>query len=120
MKTFSAARIIFLGVFLSAAAHLQAQPVETPIIQLINEMADKPENHQSIAAYYKTMAEEARAKAAMHEEMKTTYGHDHQTMKNQAASTLTGPHCDRLIELSLAEAEEYEALAALHAGESAE
>ena len=120
MKQFSAARIIFLGAVLTVTAHLQAQPAEAPIIQLINEMADKPENHQSISTYYKTKAAEARAEAEMHKTMKSTYKHDHAQFKGMPAAQSTDAHCDRLMELSLAEAEEYEALAALHDAEAAQ
>lgn len=119
MKTFNAHRILFLGTILFAALHANAQPEEAPIIQLINEMADKPEHHLSIARYYKTMAEEARAEAEMHKSMKASYGHDHASMKGQAGG-MTAAHCDRLMELSLASAEEYEALAALHEEEAAQ
>lgn len=120
MKTFSKTRIIFLGAILAASVYLQAQTEEAPIIQLINEMAEKPENHQSISTYYKTMAAEARAEAEMHKTMKSTYKHDHAQFKGMPAAQSTDAHCDRLIELSLAEAAEYEALAALHDAEAAQ
>lgn len=109
------ARIVLIGATLTAAMQLQAQPEESEIMQLITEMADKPENHQSIARYYQAKAEEARAEAELHKEMKETYSHSHAVMKGVAAPQATGAHCDRLIELSLEAAEEFEALAAAHA-----
>ena len=118
MKTFQVCRIIAIGVMLTGAVSVSAQAAEDPIIALINSMADRPENHQAIATYYETKAEEAREEAAMHEAMKKTYRHDHLQMKGQPASGMTDAHCDRLIELSLASAEEYEAFAALHAAEA--
>lgn len=109
------ARIILIGATLTAAMNLQAQPEESDIMQLIADMADKPENHAAIARYYQAQAEEARAEAELHKEMKETYSHSHAVMKGGAAPAVTSAHCDRLIELSLEAAEEFEALAAAHA-----
>ena len=109
------ARILLIGATLTTAMQLQAQSEESDIMQLITDMADKPANHQSISSYYQAKAEEARAEAAMHREMKETYSHSHAVMKGVAAPAATGAHCDRLIELSLETAEEFEALAAVHA-----
>jgi len=115
MKLFNAHQILLLGAILVAAVHVNAQPEEAPIIQLINEMADKPENHQAIASYYRTMATNARAEAGMHRTMKESYSHSHATLKGQPGARMTASHCDRLIELNMSAAAEFDALAALHA-----
>lgn len=44
-------------------------------------MADKPENHLAIAAYYRTLAGDALAEAEKHKAMRNTYRHDHQKFK---------------------------------------
>ena len=114
MKTMNTLQALLVVASLTLAGYVGAQPAETPIIQLITEMADKPENHQAIAEYYRTMASNARAEAESHRTMKETYSHSHASMKGQPASRMTASHCDRLIELNLAAAEEFDALAALH------
>ena len=115
MNIFKSHRVLLMGAILAASFHINAQPEDAPIIELINSMADKPENHLAIANYYKQMAEEARAEAAMHEAMKTAYSHDHGfEMKGQPPGKITEAHCNRLIKLAEETAAEYEALAALH------
>ncbi|MDA1372690.1 MAG: hypothetical protein O2971_18300 [Proteobacteria bacterium] len=118
MKVFTATRIIILGAIFSAGVSVLAQSDDAAIMQLISELANKPENHQSIAAYYKTKAEEARTIAGMHTEMKISY-HDHRSGRLSGLAAASVAHCNRLIELNNSAAGEYEALAALHEGEAA-
>lgn len=112
--------IILMAALFVFAAPLHAQPVEEPIVKLLNEMSEKPEHHLAIAVYYRTLAAEARTEAKKHEAMRNTYQHDHQRLKTgMPARQSMRRHCDRLIELHRETANEYEELAKLHEAEAA-
>ena len=97
-----------------AQAQAQTQPAEEPIMELLNSMADKPEDHKAIADYYRKKAGEAREEASLHEKMKDKYRHSHGQMKGMAAGKSTQKHCERVIKLQQSVAEEYDVLAELH------
>jgi len=103
-----------LMISFQTQAQTQAQVAEAPIMELLNSMADKPEDHRAIADYYRKMADKAREQASLHEKMKDKYRHSHAQMKGMAAGTATQKHCDRVIKLQQSVAEEYDALAELH------
>lgn len=103
-----------VALVVSFQSHAQMQTAEAPIMELLNRMADKPEDHLAIADYYKKMAIKAREEAGLHEKMKQTYQHSHAKMKGQAMGNTMKKHCERVIELQQSAAEEYEALADLH------
>lgn len=114
MKPFNVVFAFFIAAVLAAPFQAHAQTEEAPIIELLNSMADKPEQHQAIAAYYRKMASKARAEVSFHENMKGTYRHSHARLKGQPAGRATEKHCNRMIDLQQSMAEEYEALAELH------
>lgn len=111
--------ILLLSAMFAVAAPAFSQRAEEPLLKLLNDMADKPQNHLAIATYYRTLAAEARVEVEKHKAMNTRY-HNHAEFKSGA---LTGRamsrHCDRLIELQTATANEYEELAKLHETEAA-
>ena len=121
MKALTASWIILLTAILATAAPVFAQTLEEePIVKLLSNMAEKPEHHQAIAVYYRTLASEARAEAEKHTAMRSTYGHDHQQFKSgRGTGQSMSRHCDRLIQNYQSITEEYEALAKLHETESA-
>lgn len=62
MKSVKASWVIMLCAIFAIAVPVHAQqPAEEPIVKLLNDIADKPENHLAIAAYYRTLAGEALA-----------------------------------------------------------
>lgn len=97
-----------------AQAQAQTQPAEEPIMELLNSMADKPEDHKAIADYYRKKAGEAREEASLHEKMKDKYRPSHAQMKGMAAGKSTQKQSERVIKLQQSVAEEYDALAELH------
>jgi flagellar biosynthesis/type III secretory pathway protein FliH len=88
--------------------------VSTPIEKLISEIADKPEQHQAIANYYKEKIAEANKELAMHIKMRKAYEVGY--VKNQDAVVSMRNHCDKLISNVESNIKEYEALVAKHEG----
>lgn len=91
---------------------IAADTNSTPIEKLILEMADKPEQHQAIANYYKDKIVEEKSDLAMHIKMREAYEVGH--VKNQTAMAGMRSHCDKLISNAESNIKEYEALAAAH------
>ncbi|MAC33768.1 hypothetical protein [Parahaliea mediterranea] len=115
MKPSNIAFALLFAATLAAPFQLHAQATdEAPIMELLDTMAEKPEQHQAIADYYRKMAAEARNEASLHEKMKGTYRHSHAKFKGQPAGQATERHCKRVVELQQSMAEEYDALAELH------
>jgi len=111
--------IILLSAVFAVAAPVFSQPAEEPLMRLLNDMADKPQNHLAIATYYRTLAAEARVEVEKHKAMNTSY-HNHAQFKSGAGTGQSmSRHCDRLIELQQSTANEYEELAKLHEAEAA-
>lgn len=106
--------IVAVALAVSFQTQAQTQPAEEPIMELLNRMADNPEEHRAIADYYRKMASKAREEADLHEQMKGKYQHSHAQMKGTAAGKATQKHCERVIKLQGSVAEEYDALAELH------
>tara|TARA_R110001583_G_scaffold2388_7_gene17371 strand:- start:1320 stop:1682 length:363 start_codon:yes stop_codon:yes gene_type:complete len=114
MKPINIISALLLAVIVVAPFQLHAQTDETPIMELLNNMADKPEHHQAIADYYRKMASEARDQAGLHEKMRRTYRHSHAKFKGQSAGQATKQHGKRVIDMQQSIAAEYDALAELH------
>jgi hypothetical protein len=118
MKIVKTLSIIFLSALLASVFYVHAEPATPSIEALLNEMAEKPEHHQAISTYYRTLAADARAEAEKHKTMQSTYRHSHSKLKGQGAGRAMADHCERLTQLQLSVAEEYEALAELHEKEA--
>lgn len=91
---------------------IAADTNSTPIEKLISEMADKPEQHQAIANYYKDKILEEKKDLAMHIKMRKAY--EVGSYRNQTVMAGMGNHCDKLISNAESNIKEYEALAAAH------
>jgi len=115
MKSLNVISALLLAVAMTTSFQLHAQTDETPIMELLSNMADKPEQHQAIADYYRKMADEARAEASLHKQMKDTYRHSHAKLKGLPAGHATEKHCMQIAAMQQSMAEEYDALAELHA-----
>jgi hypothetical protein len=120
MKTVKVACVIMFLTLVAATAAASAQAsaqqgAQAPIVKLLNEIADSPEQHLAVATYYRTLASDALAEAEKHRAMRDAYRHNHQRFKTGAAAGQSlQQHCNRLIELHEAAAREYEELAMLH------
>lgn len=111
--------IILLSAVFAIAAPVFAQPADEPLMKLLNDMADKPQNHLAIATYYRTLAAEARTEVEKHKAMNTRY-HNHAEFKGgPSTGQAMARHCKRIIDLQQATADEYEQLAKLHETEAA-
>lgn len=76
------------------------------------EMAAKtPADHRNLAKHYEDMAAEARDKANMHRKMAQDYRKEGGAIVSKLHFD---EHCDALVKMFLAEAEEYDALAKAH------
>jgi hypothetical protein len=120
MKTATASCVIMFLTLLAATAVASPQhSAQAPIVKLLNEIADSPDQHLAVATYYRTLAGEALAEAEKHRAMRDAYRHSHQRFKGGAAAGQTlQQHCNRLIELHEEAAREYEELAKLHETEA--
>jgi len=112
--------MVLVAALFVATSPVHAQPVEEPIVKLLNDMSEKPEHHLAIATYYRTLAAEALTEVEKHGAMRNTYRHDHHRLKTgMPARRSMKRHCDRLIKLHRETAREYEELAKLHEAEAA-
>lgn len=111
MKLLNVMQALFLTVIISLPVFVVAEPLETPIEKLISELAEKPEHHQAIAAYYHQKAEAAKKELAEHRAMRPSYK---AFSKDKALTMSMTAHCDRLISASEAIVKEYESLAKEH------
>lgn len=76
--------------------------------------AKTPEDHQKLAAYYRDMAEEAKANAAEHEKILAAYNQNPSTHPLAKAAGGPAEHCRTLIRLFNDEAKEDLAMADQH------
>ncbi len=76
--------------------------------------AKTPEDHQKLAAYYRDMAEEAKANAAEHEKILAAYNQNPSTHPLAKAAGGPAEHCRTLIRLFNDEAKEDLAMAEQH------
>lgn len=106
--------LFFLVTALAVSIQAQSQITETPILELLSKMADKPKDHKAIADYYQKLAAQARKEAGLHEKIKENYRLRYQKMKDVTVGSKQKIHCDRIIKLQISVAEEYESLAELH------
>lgn len=120
MKPMKTSWIVLVATLFVVTVPAHAQPVEEPpIVKLLNEMSEKPEQHLAIAVYYRTLAADALTEAQKHEAMRNAYRRDQRFRSGAPASRQIARHCDRLIELHRETAREYEELAKLHDAEAA-
>jgi hypothetical protein len=114
---------VLLGAFLSLAALGAVSPARgddthpkltSKQVRSLIATAKTPEDHQKLAAYYRDMAEEAKANAAEHERILAAYNRNPST--HPAAKAAGGPaeHCRTLIRLYNDEAKEDLAMADQH------
>jgi hypothetical protein len=82
--------------------------------QLVIETADSPADHAALAKHYRAKAAEARAEAARHEKMASTY----YLWNKRTGVDQMGRHCKKIAANSMSSAAEYDALAELHDAES--
>ena len=76
--------------------------------------AKTPEDHQKLAAYYRDMAEEAKANAAEHEKILAAYNQNPSTHPLAKAAGGPAEHCRTLIRLFNDEAKQDLAMAEQH------
>ena len=111
MKIVKIVTSLLLSIALSLPMIVQAGSQDDDIVKLVSELADKPEQHQAIAKYYKERAAEAKAEADHHRAMKKAYiGNS----KAPGANASMNAMCDDLISSAEAEAKTYSALASEH------
>lgn len=105
---------VFSAVLVLPMFSVAAENVSTPIEKLISEIADKPDQHQAIANYYKEKIAEANQELVMHTKMRKAYEVGY--VKSQDAMVSMRKHCDKLISNAEANIKVYEALVAEHEG----
>ncbi len=110
MKSTNIKSALFLAVVLTLPTFAVAATVETPIEKLISELADKPEQHQAVATYYREKAAAAKKDLAEHEAMKPAY----KAFSKDTTSVKMQSHCDRMIQADKTLIKEYESLAEMH------
>lgn len=117
------ARRVLLCLFVSLPVISMAEPAlisaaQVDIDQLIADLPTKPENHQIIAAYYKSEADQAKKQIERHQSLKKSYINITKNLTNAPGSLnkYAGMqrHCDRLISAFETEASEYEQMAKEH------
>lgn len=111
MKISKIVTSLLLGAALSLPMFVQAGSQDDDIVKLVSELADKPEQHQAIAKYYKEQAAEAKQAAEHHRAMKKAYVAN---VKATGAAASMNAMCDELIASSEAAAKAYSALASEH------
>ncbi|WP_018416564.1 hypothetical protein [Teredinibacter turnerae] len=112
-------KIPILGVLLCSTFIITtpvfAEPAESPIVQLITQMADTPADHKALAEYYRAKAESAREEIALHKSMKLSYSRRGNTKsKGVDFNSSMQKHCESLIASFETAASDYESLAKLH------
>jgi hypothetical protein len=101
--------VVAVLAVMPAGAALAAQNDSVSIEELAAKLASTPEEHQTVASYYRGKAEEARAEAQRHRTMAATYGGGKYVEKKNMEK-----HCAGLTATYEALAKDYEALAADH------
>ncbi len=94
---------------ISAPFAAEVEPVEALVVKL----AQTPEQHRTVADYYRQRAAAERQEAARHKAMATSYAGGKLTAREQMRD-----HCDKLVAGHEALAKENEALAAMHDAEA--
>lgn len=108
------AKLVLLAAFLTlgpiaAASAADPEPVEALVVKL----AQTPEQHRTVADYYRQRAAAERQEAARHKAMAASYAGGKLVEREQMRQ-----HCDKLVAGHEALAKEYEALAAMHDAEA--
>lgn len=111
MKIRNVLSSLLLGAVISMPVYVHADSNDEQILKLMSEFADKPEQHQALAKYYKEESESAKKKLETHRKMSKNYiGYS----KIPSAPNSMKTHCEELIKAYEAAIKEYNALAAEH------
>lgn len=111
MKIRSVVSSLLLGAAISIPVYAHADNNDEQTLKLMSEFADKPEQHQALAKYYKDESEKAKKKLELHRQMSKNYmGY----AKSPGAPNALKSHCEKLIKADEATIHEYDALAAEH------
>lgn len=99
------AQVFILSAALLGGGTAVSQTGSLDIVEVLIESASTPAEHQALATYYRSRAEDARQQAEKHRNMANRYG----TTKGGASRK---PHCNKLAASYDDMATEYDALAA--------
>ncbi len=94
---------------IAAASAAEVEPVEALVVKL----AQTPEQHRTVAEYYRQRAAAERQEASRHKAMGVSYAGGKLAERQQMQM-----HCDKLAAGHEGLAKEYEALAAMHDAEA--
>jgi hypothetical protein len=100
---------LVLGMLAFSPSLAAAGDDASALEQLAIDSANTPADHAALAKYYRAKAASARANAASHESMASSYTGSKMAMKEQMQG-----HCQKIAQQEKATAEEYDALAKLH------
>lgn len=113
MKKLSVLSALTLSVaLLLPTAVIATESSTAPIEKLISEIADKPEQHQAIANYYREKIADARKDLEVHIKMRKAYEVGYAKSQDMIAGMRK--HCDKLIANLESNIKVYEALVAEH------
>ena len=101
--------MMFALALLGAAPTFSRAADTTSLEELAAGMADTPEEHKAVAAFYRGKAEEARAEATRHRTMGKTYAGGKYVQKKAMEG-----HCEGLVASYESIAKQYDELAAEH------
>jgi hypothetical protein len=108
------AKLVSLAALLVLAPIAPAYAAEAESVEaLVVKLAQTPEQHRTVAEYYRQRAAGERQEAARHKAMAASYAGGKLAEREQMRM-----HCDKLVAGHEALAKEYEALAAMHDAEA--
>lgn len=112
MKIRNIASSLLLGAVFSLPIYVHADSKDDAIVKLVSDFADKPEQHQALASYYKEKAADAKKDLEVHRSMKKGF-----TTNSKFAGAYGGMQsmCDELIKSDEAAIKAYDAMASEHA-----
>lgn len=115
MKIRNVVSSLLLGAVISLPVYANPENSDEQTIDLMAEFADKPEQHQALAKYYKAESVKAQKKVELHRQMRKNYiGY----AKTPDAPSALKAHCDELIKADEATIKAYDAMAAEHEKEA--
>lgn len=116
MKVTKTVTTLLLTTALTMPMFVHAATPDADIVKLVSELADKPEQHQAVAKYYKEQAAKAKAEAEHHRAMKKAYVSNAKAAPGASATMNT--MCDDLIASAETAAKAYSGLASEHEKEA--
>lgn len=111
MKIRNVLSSLLLGAVISMPVYVYADSKDDAIVKLVSDFADKPEQHQALANYYKEKSADAKKDLEVHRSMKKGF---------TSNSKFTGAYgnmqsmCDELIKSDEAAIKAYDTMAAEH------